>query len=212
MKAFEFFGDKRTCICKILYKWGSLLKKYEKTMSSDDLPYFYIERTNIGLLSSAALNSGYFPLEEYSTEKGKEAKKRIGRADLRIFKNSGESIDFEAKQIWIGMRNKEKDIKERIKEELSDSLKDVGDIKDKADTQVGIVFAVPYTSTNHEINKKYLKNFRKAVSDISNIDKHFAAIHFCEERYYEKAVYNENIYLGIAIVGKYTQYPKKTGE
>jgi hypothetical protein len=92
---FIYFGDRRLRFLRRLFRaWHSQLVEYESCLS-DDLPYWYSERTNIGVLAAAALRlRGVVALEEYPIRQGD----RAGRADLGPYDSRAErSYDFEFK-------------------------------------------------------------------------------------------------------------------
>jgi len=96
VKKFWFKGDRRTFIYHLLKNWHNILTRYEK--KTRDLPYYYIEPTNIGFLSLAAYKSKAISIEEYSTSRGKGAERYAGRADLWIQDQSGKTYDIEGKK------------------------------------------------------------------------------------------------------------------
>lgn len=91
----------------VLFNWIELVSQYSRTFPNGDACYWYSERTNVGILSSAAANTpgGWVALEEFSTKKRKEGgKKGPGRCDLYLAKKDHDvSFAFEAKQAWPGV-------------------------------------------------------------------------------------------------------------
>ncbi len=71
-----------------------------KDDGATDAPYWNIERTNIGMLSTACWLNGWIALEEYSTEKEKnDNTKGSGRCDLWVSSQSGKrNYAIEAKK------------------------------------------------------------------------------------------------------------------
>jgi hypothetical protein len=65
--SFSYFGDRRLhFIRRLLREWHHQLTNFE-TLMHNDLPYRYGERTNIGVLTAAALRlKGTVALEEYA--------------------------------------------------------------------------------------------------------------------------------------------------
>jgi hypothetical protein len=74
---YIYYGDlRRKFIVDLLTSWHKTLIAYEKSLSKiNELPYWNIERTNIGIFATAALRLKAVPIEEYSASKGKMEKK-----------------------------------------------------------------------------------------------------------------------------------------
>ena len=201
METFDFKGDRnKLLIYELLKTWNQLLTNYEKRIR-DDLPYFYIERTNIGLLSSAAIKMGALTLEEYSAEKGREARKRQGRADLWI-EYKGYTFDIEAKQAWIALDSTR--IRQKVVSLLKDAVKDSKKLTEKGDRSVGIGFLVPYLALS---KKADFEHFQERVLDIASYDGDFAAVHFSDEKIWgrKSLVFDNAFYPGIAVIGRYVK-------
>jgi hypothetical protein len=180
MKVFEFEGDRRrVLIYELLKRWNQDLIIYEKRIP-EDLPYFYIERTNVGLLSSAAIKLGALTLEEYSVKRGRRAKERQGRADLWI-EYKGYTFDIEAKQDWVALNSSR--IAKKVQRLMGAAEQSLEDLKDKADKSVGIVFLVPLLP---RAKKPDFEGFSKKILDIGSYKGDFAAIHISEERIWKK--------------------------
>jgi len=174
---------------------------YENALAViEDLPYWYIERTNVGLLAAAALRIGAFPLEEYSISRGRGANRSTGRADLWILSPKGITYDFEAKQKEISLSSNK--IAKTIIPPLLEAVNDVRNLSQRSDFSVGIVFAVPYISTSRPIN---LSSFKRQIVDIASYGADFAAIHFYNEKNIEKTKYKGYVHPGIAVVGRYAK-------
>jgi hypothetical protein len=198
MKNFIFKGDyRRRFVYDLVSTWHKILTDYEEKMT-DDLPYFYIERTNLGLLAAAALKMGALPLEEYSADKGRGKKKYPGRADLWIRAKNGATYDFEAKQKWISLNsNNVISITDNI---LTEAVKAARQIALKSDFSLGIGFIVPYVS---DYVKDKAASFNEQILNIRSIGADFSAVHFCDKRYWGKIKVEEKYYPGICIIGKY---------
>lgn len=107
---------------------------------------WHTEPTNVGLLALAAKTADAYPIEEYSTEKGRGAKKRWkGRADLRILDDNGNTFNFETKQLWMWIHNKPSKVAEMVNNKLNDAVDDVNELTDKPDFSVALVFVVPFS-------------------------------------------------------------------
>jgi|SRR3972149_850472 len=200
MKQFEFKGDyRRTFIYDLFKSWHKTLLEYEKVMFKDQgLPYYYIERTNIGLLSASALKIGAHPIEEYSASKGKGAKRYAGRADLWIRHKNGQTFDFEAKQKWISLNSKK--VANTVRPVLLEAVKAARKLTDRSDFSIGIVFVIPYVTKS---DKGEFVSFRDQIINYDSYGADFVAVHFCNEKIWRAAEFEKIFYPGIAIVGKY---------
>ena len=177
-----------------------------------DLPYVYIERTDIGLLSAAAHEMGAVPIEEYSADKGKGAERYIGRADLWICLKDGTTFDFEAKQEWIPLNSKR--IAKIIKPKLEEAAYAAKKLTYPSNWSIGIVFVTPYIHTlSRKIEsmpfKKQILAFKKQILDNDSYGGDFVAVHFCDEQIWKTArIDKEFFYPGIATVGKIIRRPR----
>lgn len=97
----------------LLEEWILSIERFSR-ISHGDVPYWYNERANIGVLAAAAWRCGRIALEEFQYEKidvssNGEAdettqKKWNGRCDLWISNDRSEEI-VEAKFKWLNMRS-----------------------------------------------------------------------------------------------------------
>ncbi|GHU43497.1 hypothetical protein AGMMS50289_10010 [Betaproteobacteria bacterium] len=82
---------------KIIPAWVELHTRYAKF--SGDAAYQYTERSNTGILASAAYQAGYVALEEYQATKINEyGEEWLGRCDLWVSDGKNFSEIIEAKQ------------------------------------------------------------------------------------------------------------------
>ena len=196
-KRFWFKGDyRRPFIYKLLRKWHNILTTYEE--ETGDLPYYYIEPTNIGFLSLAAYKSKAISIEEYSAFRGKGAKRYSGRADLWIQSQSGTTYDIEGKKDWIALSSK--NVAAKIDNLLDNASYDANKLSEKSDFSIAVAFLIPYYPKNENPD---WKSFKKQVLDIKSHKGDFAAIHICNERIVKDNEIDGKFYPGIAVVGKY---------
>ena len=196
MKKFWFEGDRRTFIYHLLKNWHNILTRYEE--ETHDLPYYYIEPTNIGFLSLAAYEIGAISIEECSTFRGKGAKRYTGRADLWIQIRSGKTYDIEGKKDWIALSSK--NVVPKINNLLDKASNDVNKLTTKSDFSIAVAFLIPYYSENENPD---WKSFKKQLLSIKSHKGDFAAIHICNERIVKDNEIGRKLYPGIAVVGKY---------
>ena len=148
MGEFTYIGYGRRQLIKRLFKaWHRELLGFEKRLY-DDLPYWYGERTNIGVLTGAALRLKTTALEEYAVRrggvKGSGAGSSAGRADLYIYDSkANRSYDFEFKFCYsaIGWY-----ATKRVKNAMRSATHDVHTLPKPTWPCVGmaVVFVVPY--------------------------------------------------------------------
>ena len=173
---------------KLFRTWHEILGWYED--ETEDFPYWYLERTNIGHLALAVYQRDGIAVQEFSCLKGKEAEDSSGRADLymKVPMGRGKSrpveLNIEAKQQWCSVAFNANS-KAALATYLSRAEKDCRNLKDKAwraDLGAGIVFLLPYSKsvpTDRKDIRKQLKQFTVAVSKESKkLGASFAAFHY----------------------------------
>jgi hypothetical protein len=104
-KACEFIPGPLPDFELILKNWCKTIIRWCEQMGWDDVPWWYGERSSLGLFALAAWVAGAVPLEEYSTEKGKGRGRWPGRGDLLLQIKERDYI-IEAKQKWISISNR----------------------------------------------------------------------------------------------------------
>ncbi|OGL47290.1 MAG: hypothetical protein A2W05_07335 [Candidatus Schekmanbacteria bacterium RBG_16_38_10] len=198
MKKFWFEGDRRTFIYHLLKNWHNILTRYEE--ETHDLPYYYIEPTNIGFLSLAAYKSKAISIEEFSASRGKGAERYLGRADLWIQSQNGTTYDIEGKKDWITLSSK--NVVTKINNLLVNATKDIKKLTDKSDCSIAVAFLIPHYPQRE---KPDWKSFKRQVLSIEFHKGDFAAIHICDEKTVKDKdnKIDGKLYPGIAVVGKY---------
>ena len=203
-------------IRKLFKEWHGILIWYEE--DREDLPYWYLERTNVGHLALAGYQLNGYPLQEFSIKKGRGSKKSTGRADLYMYIPKGNSprrknyeFNIEAKQEWcsLSMGKDQKEMIRKALKEASDDLQKLNEDSFKAEYGMAIVFVIPYKRAldqEKDIKKQLLSGFKKQIKQIAEeIDASFVAIHFADievsaslSREYTLPYWHP----GIAVVGK----------
>ena len=121
-----------------------------------DVPWWYTERAQTGILATAIHSAGGFPLEEYRIEKRRTRSAKaqyIGRNDL-YFHFKSKEFYVEAKHIWCSLKLTSASEK-RIARNLEKSRLAVGRISEKQMTRLGILFISPYVTKS---TRRSLKN------------------------------------------------------
>ncbi|MBM3505791.1 MAG: hypothetical protein FJX65_18235 [Alphaproteobacteria bacterium] len=107
--------------------WNRLIQRYISFCASDDggptdVPYFYNERVNVGLLASAASIAGLSALEEFITRRahrGRSGRGRSGRGRADLFLcNRRKGVTLEVKQVWLRKRTRHKRLMKIVEKEL----------------------------------------------------------------------------------------------
>lgn len=103
MKSMDENGLKKQGLGELVPLFKKWFEVNEKFLNSKikNYPWWYKERTLIGVLAGAAWLEGWLVLEEFSTTKTKDQDENKGRCDLRIFngRKGDKAFSFEAKHI-----------------------------------------------------------------------------------------------------------------
>lgn len=168
----------------------------------DDLPYWYSERTNIGVLAAAALRMrGVVALEEYPIRRGD----RAGRADLGLYDSRAErSYDFEFKFKYSALKST---VVRRIRSAMRSASRDVRSLrKPPAGSQsVAVTFVVPYLRTAPPVEKwnSLWRDFTHSVSEPDRFGASFVAIHRAADEVVGRAAKELlGLHPGVAAFGK----------
>ena len=173
--------------------WKELNDRYLR-LARDDCAYFYSERTNCGIIASAAYSAGFVAIEESPTRRrsrrGQGRGGRSGRYDIYI---RTKNIDYliEAKQ-----SRQVKNADSKLKESET-QIKKIHRCE-RLDTDIAIVFIVQGFKAEESCDIDILGHINK-INDI----KHHGAVH-----YYPKAAralhgggnFQKYIYPGISII------------
>jgi len=152
VKNCEFIPGPLLDFAPILKNWCKIVAKWCALMDWEDVPWWYSERSSLGLFGLAAWESGGVPLEEYSTKKGKRRGHWTGRGDLLISIKKRNYI-IEAKQIWISLSRRAAKGERKLEDALVDAIDGARDSTEFRGKRVGIVFAVPYL---HKTEKDFM--------------------------------------------------------
>lgn len=160
--AFKFFHIRGPQLESLFKSWHDILSWYE--LEEQDLPYWYLERTNIGHLALAVYQRSGIPIQEFSCLKGRGAKNSSGRADLYITlpNKSGPQtrINIEAKQAWCSVKFNDRS-RATLNTKLEEAVDDCKKIKEKDWKEkdgMGLLFLIPYA-------KKMQKNKRDIAQE-----------------------------------------------
>ncbi len=189
----------------IIIQWIKNINKYSEKCGSEDALYWYNERANVGILSAAAWQCGYFSLEEFSAEKRTKSKenKYSGRIDLWISCKNTEYV-FEAKQEYVSISQRATKYEEKIERKLKSARKDAVNSKEGNQKAVGLVFVVPYLPCKEKENSESL--IQEFLSDIRGINYDFLAYTFPDISMH-LSWDDKYIYPGVVLIGR---VPRRT--
>jgi hypothetical protein len=172
----------------LLKSWWSLHNSYCSFMEGEEGPHYFNERTNIGILASAAWRAGWYSLEEFGYKKRSKPR---GKCDLYIHakhKEQGEYI--EAKQAWnVNISQVH----------LSKAVSAAKELKKGDEIRIGLLFHCP------SIHPKYEQDINKLIGEIINNDlkvKSDAIAWVFPEPCRNLKGYDERIYPGILLLAK----------
>ena len=100
----------------ILGSWYHVLKTYIKRVEGD-LPFWYLERPQVGFLAIAAWRTGWAALEEWGTKKSSQRNQLHGRNDLWIGRGKIEFF-IESKHTWCDIHNGKAKMKKALAKAL----------------------------------------------------------------------------------------------
>jgi hypothetical protein len=165
-------------IKELLNEWDLVLKKFEKVLNSEDIPYIYGERANIGFLAAAATKLGYIVLEEYAIERRKEKHWQHGRADLWLY-STDDSFDasIEAKiaeSSWNSNR-----VPDIIRGAFKEVISEAKQVKqyEKPMHSIALIFLRPYNADPGQYNTD---DYWNKLNDPSKYGADFCAMHLCK--------------------------------
>ena len=198
--------------------WGALLDEWMLTMQkyhlvSGDLPYWYNERANVGMLSAAAWRCGYVALEEYPDtkrrrkaaveEKATGERDFYGRVDLWIGRHgdaTGELI--EAKLAWPKL-SKPEDIGLAIEKGLKQSHDAGKEAKTGKGPTLGVTFFVPeFKLDNGAIPADLDEQLQGLIKYVKSLQIAVKAWYFPEQFRYEPFPQNNRYYPGVLLLGQ----------
>ena len=100
-EGYRIYHDQFVGLKGTLKEWINMMRKYCDEVEWVDVPYYFYERTNVGLLSSAIWKAGGYSLEEFGSTKKKKSTGTpfVGRVDLEFYiKDEPYYVEF--KQFW----------------------------------------------------------------------------------------------------------------
>ncbi len=130
---------------ELLEQWVFLVERVHRVTEEKHAVYSYKERTNVGLLASAATANGWISLEEcrsgkYLSADGEDVYQ--GRSDLRIWRDKRHH-EIEAKFLRVALASEStKRLSRAAERAIEDAARSV-DSGDKFDRKIAVTFVVP---------------------------------------------------------------------
>lgn len=164
----------------IIEEWLLAVERYCRIMKGDDAPYWYNERSNIGVLAGAAWRCGRIALEEFQYEKGYRNKpKWLGRADLLLASENYDDL-VEAKFKWLSLKSRN-GISNVVQDVINNAVIDAKKTEGigHSDKVIGIAFC-PVYAKKKDINE-IDDLIEDALEDLRYSDHHAIAWCFPKE-------------------------------
>ncbi len=157
---------------KPLEYWIKNIDNYVKIFDGDDLPYWFNERANVGVLAAAAWQADFVSLEEHQVDKiSSESTSKKGRNDLYI-SSEEEQLYIEAKVVFPNIANinrLKKSIDLRMDKAIADTKKLEEDLP-----KATLVFIAPYSKDKKMANTDEIDNFKSLIMNHSSPVKAWA--------------------------------------
>jgi hypothetical protein len=181
----------------ILENWCKIVVSWCERNEWEDVPWWYGERSSLGLFALAAWEVGAAPLEEYSTEKGMGRGRWTGRGDLLISITEKDYI-IEAKQKWISISSRATKGKIKLDDTVLYVRDEVRHSTEFRGKRAGLVFAVPYLPKSE---KEFIdERIGEFVDMLRNRDDRAVAWVFPEEARNKFLGDDGYLYPGIAVL------------
>ena len=133
----------------IVRRWIRLVEEYSRAViwqgeEKQDVPYWYGERTNVGILAAATWLAGFPTLEE-SKETKVDGEPYEGRYDLAICLAEGRSWSIEAKHdfLWLNRRAEADSAIKASEKAFNAAMNDARCCKEILGSRAGLAFLVP---------------------------------------------------------------------
>lgn len=188
----------------LLEEWLLVTERYCRIMGGEDAPFWYNERSNIGLLAGASWRCGRISLEEFQITKGYRNKpKKHGRSDLWMALEDGREELIEAKFKWISLHSK--DLSSVVNEALDRAMNDAKKARgnDEDTKAIGIGFFPVYVTKNkvHEIDSI----ISSMINQFLELEYHSLAWSFPEE-IRQHISSKDNVVPGVFMVARNIDY------
>ncbi|RLA82892.1 MAG: hypothetical protein DRG78_05940 [Epsilonproteobacteria bacterium] len=160
-----------------LQDWVNNIERYTNEFDNNDTLYYYNERATVSTLAASLYKSGYFILEEFSTNKSVDGEVKTGRVDLFFAKDvygltkSYFGAVVEAKQVYVNLSdnyNGSMAIKTSFSKAEQDTINSFN--KQYHTNSYAITFIVPKVKfKDKEYSKERCKNL---ITEIQELNEH----------------------------------------
>ncbi len=135
----------------LLRRWTVLIEDYAQNtrwpgwQDKTDVPYWYTERANVGILAAAAWQCGFHALEEWNETKKWEGDDYSGRYDLAVHFRREEVVSIEAKQafLWLGPQTDPDTTSGEIISAMENAMAGATLMETQWGDRMGIAFLIP---------------------------------------------------------------------
>jgi len=213
-------ADSGSPLKPVLKKWQEVLAFYRNQVcwedwKKPDAPYWYNERTNVGMLSAAAWLCGGLALEEFSGKKAaRDGKPYSGRVDLRIqVGTTGFAFEAKHKWLWVGSRSfKDSNWDSSLDSRLNEACCACRKVGNSFGRRLGLLFVVPalrkavsrgkWDPQERLVNlKREFRKYARAKSEEAELEIYGEAFFPLEE----SPEYKERFYPGIFLLARKVQ-------
>ena len=147
----------------VFNKLAEIHQKYIDAEHEKDCPYWYGERTHVGLLAAAVFLCKGIAFEEYGNTKKKHHQNKHGRGDLWIKKHRM-IFECEAKRLWLNLGRSDKNLK-AIEASLEKAEGNVKELKKGKGLAICFVTPVIHESKVKGELPKQIQKLKEKVKD-----------------------------------------------
>lgn len=204
MQKRKLQSTRNSNIKSIIKRWTNLIDAFTKELAPyGDAPFWYNERTNLGILAGAVWQNGGYVLEEISIQNDFRDKKTTGRADC-CFRWMGQNYIIESKQYWPPFSIKNFKLTENLNRKFDDIDKQIHKYAAPDEQLWGMIFVVPSLPKKQKnYVGEYIRNFTKSLINYKKLNRDISLAYVFPQSARE-LVYEEEgrIYPGVVLVGK----------
>jgi len=127
----------------VLEYWTRLNESVARKWEYQDCPWWYIERTFVGILAAACIRANGCAIEEYSGRKSWKGRPYKGRCDLFLQYGNAEYA-CEAKHHWSAAGSRASKSLDKLKEAMKNAENDAKRGDQTVSARLALLFAVPF--------------------------------------------------------------------
>ena len=135
----KYIDNKFGVFNDVMDSMSSVLKIYGESRNRYDCPYYYTERSNVGILSTAAMmTNSWISIEEFSVRRKRAGS---GRCDLYLKRINGNDGGFVIETKKVETKSPKR-INQKL-DEACDQVKKISKMDAGDASRIGIVFVIP---------------------------------------------------------------------